>query len=82
MLVDFLEPQIACLLERLAHALHREVDDRRRATERGRARASLEVVGRERTAAEGTAIAKSLLGIDLAKLMGELAGRRENRTKD
>ena len=35
-----------------------------------------------RTAAEGTAIAKSLLGIDLAKLMGELAGRRENGTKD
>jgi flotillin len=35
-----------------------------------------------RTAAEGTAIGKSLLGIDLAKLMGELAGRRENRTKD
>ena len=35
-----------------------------------------------RTAAEGTAIAKSLLGIDLGKLMGELAGRRENVTKD
>ena len=35
-----------------------------------------------RTAAEGTAIAKSLLGIDLAKLMGQLAERRENGSKE
>ena len=35
-----------------------------------------------RTAAEGTAIAKSLLGIDLAQLMGQLAERRGNGSKD
>ena len=35
-----------------------------------------------RTAAEGTAIAKSLLGVDLAKLMGQLAERRENGSKE
>jgi flotillin len=34
-----------------------------------------------RTAAEGTAIAKSLLGVDLAELMGRLAGRREGDEK-
>jgi hypothetical protein len=35
-----------------------------------------------RTAAEGTAIAQSLLGIDLAQLMGQLAERRNNGSKD
>ena len=34
-----------------------------------------------RTAAEGTAIAKSLLGVDLADLMGRLASRRDGETK-
>jgi flotillin len=34
-----------------------------------------------RTAAEGTAIAKSLLGVDLAELMGHLATRREGKEK-
>jgi flotillin len=34
-----------------------------------------------RTAAEGTAIAKSLLGVDLAELMGRLAGRRDGGEK-
>ena len=34
-----------------------------------------------RTAAEGTAIAKSLLGIDLAELMGRLAARRDGEEK-
>ncbi|TME34218.1 MAG: hypothetical protein E6I66_01905 [Chloroflexi bacterium] len=34
-----------------------------------------------RTAAEGTAIAKSLLGVDLAELMGRLAARRDGEEK-
>jgi len=34
-----------------------------------------------RTAAEGTAIAKSLLGVDLAELMGRLAARRNGEEK-
>ena len=34
-----------------------------------------------RTAAEGTAIAKSLLGVDLAELMGRLASRRNGEEK-
>jgi flotillin len=34
-----------------------------------------------RTAAEGTAIAKSLLGVDLAELMGRLASRRDGEEK-
>jgi flotillin len=34
-----------------------------------------------RTAAEGTAIAKSLLGVDLAELMGRLAARRNGEGK-
>jgi flotillin len=34
-----------------------------------------------RTAAEGTAIAKSLLGVDLAELMGRLAARRDGDEK-
>ncbi len=34
-----------------------------------------------RTAAEGTAIAKSLLGVDLAELMGRLAARRDGEKK-
>jgi len=34
-----------------------------------------------RTAAEGTAIAKSLLGVDLAELMGRLATRRNGEEK-
>ena len=34
-----------------------------------------------RTAAEGTAIAKSLLGVDLAELMGRLATRRNGGEK-
>jgi flotillin len=34
-----------------------------------------------RTAAEGTAIAKSLLGVDLAELMGRLAARRNGGEK-
>ncbi|TMC69501.1 MAG: hypothetical protein E6J13_11135 [Chloroflexi bacterium] len=34
-----------------------------------------------RTAAEGTAIAKSLLGVDLAELMGRLAARRDGEKR-
>ena len=34
-----------------------------------------------RTAAEGTAIAKSLLGVDLAELMGRLASRRDGEKR-
>jgi hypothetical protein len=34
-----------------------------------------------RTAAEGTAIAKSLLGVDLAELMGRLAARHNGEEK-
>jgi flotillin len=34
-----------------------------------------------RTAAEGTAIAKSLLGVDLAELMGRLATRRDEKER-
>jgi hypothetical protein len=34
-----------------------------------------------RTAAEGTAIAKSLLGVDLTELMARLATRREEKKR-